>query len=201
VKLLLVLGGISIAIVVGLSFYADGMMDEVRERQQKFEAEFESLANSLRALPAGEDESAWAAFDAASFEQWLAIRTPLAALLDRRFAESPADRYFHQHETRHMALDQLRTSLAGTKLSLGGYVARCDRWLALLAGAGDGGLIAAYRERTRSRTEPEGSPLPPPGGGETELELLRLHRERVRASLSADLLLPPLRQILKVKAP
>ncbi len=198
-KLLLTLGGISLAIVLGLSFYADGMMDEVKERQKKFETELEARAEALRALPAGEGESTWAAFDAASFESWLSIRAPLAGLLDRRFAEAPADRYFHQHETRHMALDQLRTSLAGAGLSLRAYVARCHRWLALLASTDDAGLIDAFRERTRSRARPRGLPLPPPDGSDAERSLLQLHRERLLASLSADLLTPPLEEILEIR--
>ncbi len=193
-KLLLILGGFSLALIIGLSIIANGMIERAKERQRTVETEFGKRADALRALPP--ESLPFSQFDAESFAQWVAVRVPLAELLERRFAEQAQDRYFHRHETVHLALDLLRAALAERKLSLAGYLARCDRWLALLARAGDEDLLAAYREKTRSRTQPAGPPLPPPGGGDAEVELLKLHRERLRASLSADLLLPPLRQIV-----
>ncbi|MDH3591806.1 MAG: hypothetical protein OER88_08005 [Planctomycetota bacterium] len=196
---LLIFSFFAILVVVGVTLWTAGMIREFEDQKTAVAADHKKAADALRETDTLFAQRATTQLDAARFGAYLSIRTDLAELLRKRFAEKDKEKGFHPQRTRNLALARLRGLLGQHKMGVSEYLAIRGRFLAILAHGKPAPLFDAWRTETADpKHNPGGIPLPAPAPDVTEAEtkLVHAHLDQLRGDLPAELLGPMLEEIV-----
>jgi hypothetical protein len=196
-KRLVIVSGVALAVVVGISIYAHLALEELKQHEESLAQTYEDRAAALRGLDERFPYTPRETLDPARFTLYLEARGPAARYFENRLEESTSRDLFHAYESRNEVLRILAAELEPRSMSLREYVAISRRWQALLARGEPARLRAAWNRVVVTRDHPRGLPLPEaaPVAGEAELALLGEKAGAIEKTLHADLVGPTLERI------
>ncbi|MHC4958095.1 MAG: hypothetical protein ACYTGN_06935 [Planctomycetota bacterium] len=187
---------LGIGIVVAVSLFAKGVVDDFKKRDARLEQEFEQRVGELRELDTRFPYKAppQPTLVGARMEPYIAVRSKVGEVFKKKLQEHGDDNYFHGKSTRNDMLLWLRGELTQNEMSFAEYMAITRRWHAILARGERLGLYGAWQDIVTTKEHPRGLPLGEPAKAvpPEELEVMRKHEKGLEETLYADLLTPTL---------
>jgi len=182
---------LALVVVGALALYANSLLNNVRERDDRLRNALTERMDGLRALDQRYPYTPRRTLDPARMPAYLEVRRETSRFLRERLSVAAEDNVFHAKETRNDVLLVLTSELNARKMSRAEYVAISTRWHALLARGDRLGLIGEWQRVVTTKEHPKGLPLPAPAKDATkaELELFRASEQALKETLHADLLL------------
>ena len=195
-----VFGLISLLLVTVLGLYSCTIMQEFEAVEREIQDDYLAAGDALRAIK-GKTEIASDApfqFKAREFDAWLAVREPVAGMLQAPIPKNQPATNIQLRRLRNRILNTIAASLPTHNLSFAEYCAISKRWQAILARPEFAKLQEEWNQRVRVSSDPNPLPLPAPATDATkeELSLVTTNSVRLAASLEADKLTKLLETIL-----
>jgi hypothetical protein len=189
-KGILIVGGFALIMVLGLTLYANTVLNEAQRRTNELERDFRESAAVLRGLDERFPYRARDTLDPKRYADYLQVRSAVALSYRRTKEQESA---FEARRRRNEALVVLAQELESRSMGLAEYRAVTLRWQAVLARGEQPRLLQVWNATAGLG----GALLPRPATSATkaERELLARHARAIEESLAADVLGPTLDEI------